>query len=670
MDSPACMECLDLNYTLFRTECDIMKDADLFDPITKYSVKKKYRVLDFSALRASALRGCPWCDILTRGFSLFWGETPERCYNNEVRGYDLVLQLIPAQSLRAFRQPQNYIPLAFGEGRLVIEFFTEENQKPVHPVFRNAPQVSRSLSPMIAAQTLQSWLQRCGHDHAACSSPLAALPSRILDLSEACPRLIEFQNSEFSYARYATLSHCWGPPQGGKPTKTTKENLESRKAGVSMLDLSPLFQDAILLCRMVGCYYIWIDSLCIIQDDNSDWKEQSQKMAEIYSNAWFNIAATGFPDSTRSMFQDRWSFGSEDAQSRRPVQSYRLHTALNNNSVQVRQTHRRDHEYLRGVLIRNRSEQAPLIDRAWAFQEILLSQRIIHVCSSELIWECQTLQDCECKSFNGAEDSIFNYVNLKQQLRKIKNIECSTEEIYDLWLQLCETYSTRSLSFASDRLAAISGIAHAMRTVTNSGYFWGIWLEDLPRSIVWRGWPISDPTFSRLPDIPSWSWLSRVSPFHDSFGASFPLPGFRQETKTSVKILDGDALGQSQFIDQENWPRSIMFEGPALSAVCRAEFNEVLERLEYFMVFTSALDADVFSWVDCPKSLDDPLQDGDSVEFLLFGANDNNTIQYAMIVRKVDRVGEHYRRVGYAEFLVDEDDSYFDDAEVKTITLL
>jgi hypothetical protein len=127
MDSPSCKECLDLSYNLFRTQYEIMKDSPFYTPTMKYDQRRRYRVLDFGALRAAASRGCPWCDVLTRGFRLFWGETPECCYNHTVDGYDLVLELMPAQCLRAYRQRQNDHPLIVGEVRLVIEFFTEES---------------------------------------------------------------------------------------------------------------------------------------------------------------------------------------------------------------------------------------------------------------------------------------------------------------------------------------------------------------------------------------------------------------------------------------------------------------------------------------------------------------------------------------------------------------
>jgi hypothetical protein len=89
-------------------------------------------------------------------------------------------------------------------------------------------------------------------------------------------------------------------------------------------ELTAVFQDAIWLCKQLGIYGIWIDSLCIIQDDSQDWQNESSKMAQYYSNAYFTIAVERSWDSNTHFLrraEDRWqpmSYSTVD-ESGRPV---------------------------------------------------------------------------------------------------------------------------------------------------------------------------------------------------------------------------------------------------------------------------------------------------------------------------------------------------------------
>lgn len=221
------------------------------------------------------------------------------------------------------------------------------DETPLHPPFGPARPVPRSLSNVSTAQVLQSWLQSCEKTHLSCKASSSKLPSRILDISTSIPKLLEFQDEEVPHGIYATISHCWGNPEKSRPTMTTKDTLESRKIGIGFDDLSPLFRDAIQICKMVECNYISIDSLCFIQDDESYWNLQSQKMLQIYSNAHFNIAATSSPDSTHSLFQERWYVGTGNNKDplHCPVLSYNI-SPVAGHLVCVRQAHSRDHLYV------------------------------------------------------------------------------------------------------------------------------------------------------------------------------------------------------------------------------------------------------------------------------------------------------------------------------------
>lgn len=161
---------------------------------------------------------------------------------------------------------------------------------------------------------IDSWLDNCLSEHPQCShvaKQQMKLPTRVLDL-DALPRreaMISnkswhalFCNAECklveNYAQeqgqYIALSYCWGTTLA---YKTTKDNRESHIRGFDFGRLPKSLQDAIFLTRYLGLRYIWIDCLCIVQDDKEDWQREAAFMADVYSNSYLTIAAERASDS-------------------------------------------------------------------------------------------------------------------------------------------------------------------------------------------------------------------------------------------------------------------------------------------------------------------------------------------------------------------------------------
>lgn len=543
--------------------------------------------------------------------------------------------------------------------------------EPLHPAFGHAHDLPPDLSDVTTAQALRSWLHRCEQSHESCRAPVAKLPTRVLDLSAQIPRLVEFQAGGSPYGKYATMSHCWGDPRNGKPTRTTKQTIESRKAGIEPHDLSPLFRDAIQLCRMVNCDYLWIDSLCIVQDDLSDWKVESLKMAAIYSNAEFNIAATSSADSTDSMYQQRWSVGIDidvlGYGAGQPVQTYELQaSSATGNLVCVRKAQNQDHGFVQGGLTKSRREQAPLLDRAWVFQEVLLSRRTLHVCSSELIWECKTLCDCECGSLDSDGRHNLDY---KQQLTKIRDLRSTVEDTYRFWLTICERYSALSLTHASDRTVALAGLVQAIQPATNGTYFAGVWKEDLARALIWRGFSPPSPDASRAGSaLPTWSWMSRVL---DGGHCTCLFPtitrGYRQEPSTSIVTADSrPASGEGEW--------RVIIEGPIITAaVCEEQTHD---RRQFYAATTSLFKSiprpeRILLVADCPFSSNEPLCGGDTVKCLLLGTDEAGIVQYILVVQKCEGPDKDaYRRVGMLDLVVSPALHIFSNAQSERIRLV
>lgn len=138
--------------------------------------------------------------------------------------------------------------------------------------------------------------------HGRRSELAVTLPRRIIDVgstNSSLVRLKELDIEDSAVPGYACLSHCWGT---SRPSKTVAANLGSHKEEISWSLLPPVFQDSIAYVRKLGISLLWIDSLCIVQDDKEDWRIEAAKMASIYQNAYLVISASKSPNLEDGLF--------------------------------------------------------------------------------------------------------------------------------------------------------------------------------------------------------------------------------------------------------------------------------------------------------------------------------------------------------------------------------
>jgi len=105
-----------------------------------------------------------------------------------------------------------------------------------------------------------------------------------------------------SYIRYMTLSHCWGSAEF---IRLLMSNMEEFRRGRPISSLPQNFRDAIAVTRRFSIRYLWIDSLCIIQDSVTDWKSESSMMRDVYANSVCNIAAAASQNPYQGLFRTR-----------------------------------------------------------------------------------------------------------------------------------------------------------------------------------------------------------------------------------------------------------------------------------------------------------------------------------------------------------------------------
>lgn len=309
------------------------------------------------------------------------------------------------------------------------------------------------------------------------------------------------ENSKGQGQRYIALSYCWG---GHLPLKSTTSNISEMKNRIPWNKLPRVFKDVIYVARMLKVQYVWIDSLCIIQDDKEDWETEAAKMAEYYSQAHLVIACSTSPNPTVPFLAPRDPYwlpadikfidGSGVSHILKIQRLRRLrymkYTALDHNKDKAH-----EHDF------------GPLNRRAWVWQENALATRIVHFASHGVIFECK-----------GDIGVYGEEIPAPLPLDWIRSLPHSFAEhsgdSYKRWHELVKTYSGRDLTFSTDKLPALGGAAAEMSQILNSKYFAGLWRDNLLYDLLWYSdtWGIeksAQPPPTPLNNgSPSWSWAS------------------------------------------------------------------------------------------------------------------------------------------------------------------
>lgn len=379
------------------------------------------------------------------------------------------------------------------------------------------------------------------------------VPTRLLEVtrSKEIIRVVELGEHR---EHYLALSHCWGLSHR---ITTTKENIVKHREGIPISQLPATFKQAISIAWGLDIRYLWIDSLCIIQDDFSDWEREASRMGNVYAYAYLTISALSSADDSTGCFRngsdikvvstliphiscDSWTTGLTAI----PLAAGLI---INNrvNAVDVRMFRematRGDiyvtcewmppslidspRDYLVGRFGRKVApfEHEPLNKRAWTLQERLLSPRTLHYGSQEMYWECQHCVLCEDGAVLTRE-----FPTLGKVLASRSPPSGEKKPATDWWHRLVEEYTGRNLTRDQDKLPALSGLANLMAAKTGDGYAAGLWKRDVIEDLFWSieivepSHHCDDPAHDAMMPpatkasvkhptqyrAPSWSWAS------------------------------------------------------------------------------------------------------------------------------------------------------------------
>jgi len=170
--------------------------------------------------------------------------------------------------------------------------------------------ISRDRSLLSTASAVKSWLRACSETHKSCRpvQNQEALPTRLLEIQLGSSKLeLKLVEIHGLTGLYFALSYVWGLP--GNVFRTTQNNCSSLLQAIDPSSPPSVILDAVVLTRAIGVRYLWVDSLCIIQDDASDWEREALAMATVYNRASLVISATLSQDSSYGIIT---SPGSQD----------------------------------------------------------------------------------------------------------------------------------------------------------------------------------------------------------------------------------------------------------------------------------------------------------------------------------------------------------------------
>ncbi|KAI4686418.1 uncharacterized protein J4E84_005697 [Alternaria hordeiaustralica] len=382
----------------------------------------------------------------------------------------------------------------------------------------------------------RSWFEQCKADHSLCAPDKGEWPRRVLDLATDPIRLVDSASIASASAQqqegYACLSYAWGTTGS---LKTLKSNLETHMQGIDISTLPRTLADAIHVCKAFGLRYLWIDALCIVQDDIQDWTDQIPRMKSIYPGAELVISAQsassvqeGFlslsPATNAPLKRIEVPFHMPDGTSR----TVQLSIREREEQYWSNPAHHSSRPNIEDVDIDELL--TPLATRAWVFQESFLARRILYATPSELAWQCSQHERCECRKeanenavrYIGEDDHFFN-VRTLGQLLCVEDSRATDQPNFNhskLWAEIVKRYSEKRLTKWTDRLAAIQGVVGALQQAMpdkfpEEDYLFGLWKLQLEKWLLWlrphRKQPGDSEAVATLRKMaPSWSWTTTI----------------------------------------------------------------------------------------------------------------------------------------------------------------
>ncbi|KAJ8494705.1 hypothetical protein ONZ51_g2144 [Trametes cubensis] len=615
-----------------------------------------------------AQAGCPWCRFLAKTFLGRLKRSPQWPFDT--------MHIRVGQTPRWWQERGPTTTIDIND--LVSETFRLHTPEG-NPAARWIK--IRNVIPHVgwpyALAEAKTCIEGCVRNHPDCQAitphPIgdAPLPTRLIDFSDPnCPYIVETDPA--MRGRYVALSYVWGEDQ---PHRTTKLNLFWYKLRIDPAELPQTILDAIRVTGELGIHFLWIDSLCIIQDSDQDMHHELGRMRDVYRNAFLTIDASSAAKVSEGFLQDRkldpmplavLPFIRPPGE---PVGQSADRTQL--GMVYVSNTDTWYHTY--GEDEREDPDNHTG-SRGWCLQERLLSTRLLVFTSKTLRLRCHT----RTQNVGGAyHDEKHDATRIPDAVfrpdRHIARHPNEWKDIHTAWLKIVEDYSRAKLTNPTDKLIAISAVAEMFAPFLGPEYIAGLWRPSLLHDLLWhtrvqdpRRWPTEH---SR----PSWSWASTDNPVgrdHTMKGDSVAEVVKCTVTLKNKQLPFGPVIGASLILRSPILPCKWLDDQDVdgLTPVRRLSIN-------YSPPAPFALKREIYKFDEDPSLLEEP--DMWFVFLLIYNVYCGISWLEGLAVTRADpdvwpRSGEQgqglgnvYRRVGYALCGIDWDTDLSEDAGVR-----
>ncbi|KAI0895240.1 heterokaryon incompatibility protein-domain-containing protein [Annulohypoxylon nitens] len=373
-----------------------------------------------------------------------------------------------------------------------------------------------------STRALFLWARTQIETYQHCCQPTSTgsfVPTRLINVTKGLRGDVYLDDCVPNGSRYVALSYCWGKKK--QPCQTTASTLNDWKQNIPWATLPKTLQHAIEFTCKLGIKYLWVDCLCIVQGDREDWERESGRMFDVYGNSYVTLAAVWGNDSESGLFASP-----EDL---KPTLLANLYFQDQNWPLYMRPRH----ELISEWDLYEGYHRAPLFTRAWAYQERLITPRILYFTECELAFECFCHTACECglsqhvlRKKDEEEGSprtwypknyfwktIINHTNKSIDLSAQSNdIVIRDEESFMFtvrrtWGNIVKEYSSLNLTNLADKLLAIGAIARQFQKVRpREHYLAGLWSGSLYRDLSWA--VMFNLGGQRTETAPTWSWAS------------------------------------------------------------------------------------------------------------------------------------------------------------------
>ncbi|KAG9316274.1 heterokaryon incompatibility protein-domain-containing protein [Chiua virens] len=370
----------------------------------------------------------------------------------------------------------------------------------------------RYVGPRVDTGLIRAWLDECEHKHGEDCMPYlgfleenkepaeekaqeSTFPKFVIDVKESC--VVETP----SQCRYVALSYVWGEAKVFTHLKENSQALRVRGA-LNKFPITATIRDAIVLVRSIEERYLWVDSICITQDDKAISEPEIKRMGTIYSKALFTlvVAAGNHANNGIPGVGERFR---KDVQKVLKIDDYELLTVID-----ARETPS-------GI------EKTTWAERGWTFQERILSNRVLVFSEDEVYWSCRLASHSEERALEQVRD-IDRLHKPFPELYAATALSWETLSPFDysqLYYDLLFKYRERQLTRQTDLINAFSGVSEILSKVQDDRFIWGLPESLFSYAMTWSftGHTVrnevevtilrADKSKEDVP-IPSWSWAA------------------------------------------------------------------------------------------------------------------------------------------------------------------